>query len=84
MALQTYWKKRRFDVTSEPRGKTGKRGGKELPDIIFAVLDSTRAGDPLPATSAWTIDQKHAKFVKISTDGLLCPRSGIYSVDGGL
>jgi bifunctional non-homologous end joining protein LigD len=27
MALQTYWKKRRFDVTSEPRGKAGKRGG---------------------------------------------------------
>src|ERR687898_2672601 len=27
MALTTYWKKRRFDVTDEPRGKTGKRGG---------------------------------------------------------
>jgi bifunctional non-homologous end joining protein LigD len=27
MALQTYWTKRRFGVTPEPRGKTGKRGG---------------------------------------------------------
>jgi bifunctional non-homologous end joining protein LigD len=27
MALQTYWKKRDFGVTAEPRGKTGKRGG---------------------------------------------------------
>ncbi len=61
-----------------------KRGGKELPDIIFAILDGTHAGDPLPATVAWKIDQPHAKFVKIATDGLLCPRSGIYTVDGGL
>jgi bifunctional non-homologous end joining protein LigD len=27
MALQTYWTKRHFGVTPEPRGKTGKRGG---------------------------------------------------------
>src|SRR5215204_3728503 len=27
MALQTYWTKRRFGVTSEPRGKAKKRGG---------------------------------------------------------
>lgn len=61
-----------------------RRGGKELPDIIFAILDGARSGDPLPALSAWKIDQQHAKFVKIPTDGLLCPRSGIYTVDGGL
>lgn len=61
-----------------------RRGGKELPDIIFAILDGARSGDELPALSAWKIDQQHAKFVKIPTDGLLCPRSGIYTVDGGL
>jgi bifunctional non-homologous end joining protein LigD len=27
MALQTYWTKRQFGITPEPRGKTGKRGG---------------------------------------------------------
>jgi hypothetical protein len=61
-----------------------RRGGKELPNIVFAILDGTRAGELLPAAAAWTIDQPHAKFVKIPTDGLLCPRSGIYTVDGGL
>ena len=61
-----------------------RRGAKDLPDVIFAILDAARAGDPLPATVAWKIDQPHAKFVKIATDGLLCPRSGIYTVDGGL
>ena len=60
------------------------RAGKELPDIIFAILDGATAKDPMPATAAWKIDQAHAKFVKISADGLLCPRSGIYTVDGGL
>ncbi len=55
-----------------------------MPDVVVAILDGTRAGDPLPALSAWRIDQQHAKFIKISTDGLLCPRSGIYTVDGGL
>jgi hypothetical protein len=61
-----------------------RRGGKESPEIVVAILDGTRAGDPLPAAIAWKIDQPRAKFVKISTDGLLCPRSGIYTVDGGL
>jgi hypothetical protein len=57
--------------------------GKELPDIIFAILDGAGTSDPLPAAVAWKIDQRHAKFVKIPTEGLLCPRSGIYTVDGG-
>jgi hypothetical protein len=61
-----------------------RRGGKESPDVVVGILDGTRAGDPLPALSAWKIDQQHAKFVKISTDGLLCLRSGITTVDGGL
>jgi hypothetical protein len=58
--------------------------GKDLPDIIFAILDGTTAKDPLPAVTAWKIDQQHARFVKLSSEGLLCPRSGIYTIDGGL
>ena len=58
--------------------------GKDLPDIIFAILDGAPAKDPLPAVAAWKIDQQHAKFVKLSSEGLLCPRSGIYTIDGGL
>ena len=57
--------------------------GKELPDIIVAVLDGTRATDTLPARAAWKIDQEKAKFTKVSTEGLVCPRNGIYSADGG-
>lgn len=57
---------------------------KDLPDIIFAILDGASAKDPLPAVTAWKIDQQRAKFVKISTEGLLCPRSGITTVDGGM
>lgn len=58
--------------------------GKDLPDIIFAILDGAKATDPLPVLMAWKIDQQHKKFVKVSSEGLLCPRSGIYTVDGGL
>jgi hypothetical protein len=60
-----------------------RRGGKELPDIVVAILDGARTGDWLPATTAWKIDQPHAKFVKIPAEGLLCPRSGITTVDDG-
>ena len=57
--------------------------GKDLPDILVGVLDGPAANAPLPIKTAWKIDQKHAKFVTISGEGLLCPSSGIYSVDGG-
>jgi hypothetical protein len=58
--------------------------GKDMPDIVFAILDRTRDAENLPALAAWKIDQKAAKFVKIPSEGLLCPRSGIYTVDGGM
>jgi hypothetical protein len=37
----------------------------------------------LDAKAAWKIDEKSAKFVKMTTDDLRCPRDGIFSVDGG-
>ena len=58
--------------------------GKDLPDIVFAILDGAQARDPMPAVTAWKIDQETARFVKISSQGMLCPRSGVYTVDGGL
>jgi hypothetical protein len=61
-----------------------KLNGKELPDIFVGVLNAEVAGDQLPALSVWKINLKGAKFVKASTDGLRCPRSAIYTVDGGL
>ena len=57
--------------------------GRDLPDIMVAILDGASTSDLLPAQAAWKIDQPHAKFVKASTDGLVCPRSGIYTADGG-
>jgi hypothetical protein len=57
--------------------------GRDLPDIILAVLDGSSAADPLPVKTAWKIDQKGARFVSVSGEGLLCPRSGITTLDGG-
>ena len=57
--------------------------GRDLPDTILAVLDGSPAADPLPVKTAWKIDQKGIKFVPIPGEGLLCPRSGIITVDGG-
>jgi hypothetical protein len=57
--------------------------GRDLPDVVVAELDGSVATDPLPVQMAWKIDQKRVKFIKLSNEGLLCPRSGIYTVDGG-
>jgi hypothetical protein len=57
--------------------------GKDAPDVIVAVLSFRPGTEPLTASAAWRIDKKRAKFVKISIDGLTCPRSGIATVDGG-
>jgi len=57
--------------------------GRDLSDVIVAVLDGAPATEYLPVQVAWKIDQQQAKFVKASIEGMVCPRSGIYSVDGG-
>jgi hypothetical protein len=57
--------------------------GKDLPDLIFAILNRSKDAENLPALNAWKIDQEAAKFVRMSTEGLLCPKSGIYTADGG-
>jgi hypothetical protein len=55
--------------------------GRDLPDVILAVLDGSTAADTLPVKTAWKIDQKGVKFVLIPGEGLLCPRSGIITAD---
>jgi len=58
--------------------------GQKVPEIIVAVLDNKAGMENLPAKDAWKVDEKTAKFVKMPTDGLQCPRSGIITADGGL
>lgn len=65
--------------------------GQESSDLVVAVLETQEiSGNQtgpkalLPASAAWKIDQKAQKFLKIPTEGLLCPKSGIYTLDGGL
>jgi hypothetical protein len=58
--------------------------GKQVPGYIFGILDRSKDAENLPALHAWKIDEKNAKFVKMPTEGLLCAKSGIYTVDGGL
>ena len=61
-----------------------KVNGRDSSDVFVGILDISADGDMLPVKSAWRIDQKTSKFVKVSTEGLQCPRSGIYTVDGGM
>jgi hypothetical protein len=76
-------------------GGTCQRGGKDVAGEIYAVLDNRKgfdpdpghhsaAGPPLPALAAWSVDEKHRKYVAVPVAGLLCPRYGMFTVDGGL
>jgi len=56
---------------------------KKVPGTIIAVLKNETGVELLAAQAAWKIDEKSAKFVKMTTDGLRCPRDGIFSTDGG-
>jgi hypothetical protein len=60
-----------------------KVNGKKLPGDIVAVLNNQEGAENLPAKSAWQIDPRKAKFVKLATEGMECPRSGIITADGG-
>jgi hypothetical protein len=70
--------------TSPAFSGTCRVNGRDVPEVIVAVLDNKPGLDMLPAATAWKIDEKNAKFVKMPAEGLLCPRSGIFTVDGGL
>jgi hypothetical protein len=57
--------------------------GKEQPGEIIAVLNNQDGAESLSAKSAWKIDPQKLKFVKLETEGMECPRSGIITADGG-
>jgi hypothetical protein len=54
-----------------------KLKGKLMPDSMIAILRDQSGQAELPADAAWKIDAKAVKFVKLSTDDMLCPRDGI-------
>jgi len=47
------------------------------------VLKNENGVEMLSAVSAWKIDEKQVKFVKLQTEGLRCSRDGISTADGG-
>lgn len=57
--------------------------GKKLPGDIVAVLNNQAGAANLSSKFAWKIDPVKAKFVKLATEGMQCPRSGIITADGG-
>ena len=68
-----------------------KVDGKPV-SIVFAIL---KPASPLvghgtendttsiPADRAWRIDEKSAKFVETNATGMMCPRNGVATADGG-
>jgi hypothetical protein len=60
-----------------------KNNGARIPGTIIAILQNEEGKDTLSAKAAWKLDEKTAKFVKLPTAGLRCPRDGIITADGG-
>jgi len=56
---------------------------KKIPGTVVAVLNEEAGKDSLGAQAAWRIDEKTAKFVKLSIKDLRCARDGIITADGG-
>jgi hypothetical protein len=58
--------------------------GHDIPGTAIGVLKNEDGAKILPAVTAWKIDDKQMKFVKLQTEGLRCSRDGIITADGGL
>jgi hypothetical protein len=57
--------------------------GKELKEVVLAVLKREEGAAKFHALQAWKIDEKKKKFIPLSTEGLLCGPDGISTEDGG-
>jgi hypothetical protein len=55
-----------------------------FPGTAIGVLKNENGVELLPAVTAWKIDDKQMKFVKLQTERLRCSRDGIITADGGL
>jgi len=55
-----------------------KLNGKPMKESVLAILREQKGVDELSAEVAWRVDEKAVKFVTMPTDGLLCPRDGIF------
>jgi len=58
--------------------------GHNVPGTAIGVLKSENGVELIPGVTAWKIDDKQMKFVKLQTEGLRCSRDGIITADGGL
>ncbi|MDR2209333.1 MAG: hypothetical protein LBE22_10230 [Azoarcus sp.] len=62
--------------------------GENMEEEVIGVFERNGngkgVGDMSPVQFAWRIDVKQAKLIKMETEELLCSRSGIITVDGGL
>jgi hypothetical protein len=57
--------------------------GHDVPGEAIGVLKNEEGAQTLAVTSAWKIDEKQKKFVKLETEGLRCSRENIITADGG-
>ena len=61
-----------------------EQNGKPMGGTLLAILKANSdAAAKLPATAAWRIDAKKARFAAMDPAGLMCSRDGIATVDGG-
>lgn len=55
--------------------------GTKKSEVVVAILNNEEGRTTLSAKIAWKIDTKSARFIKLSIEGLRCPRDGIITED---
>jgi hypothetical protein len=61
-----------------------EQNGTLMGDSVLAILNpGADTAGKLPASAAWRIDAKKARFIAIDPAGLMCSRDGISTLDGG-
>ncbi len=60
-----------------------QENGKDLPGTAIGLLKSEEGSAMLQVMSAWKVDEKNKKFVKLEGNNLRSSRDGIITADGG-